>query len=125
MLKREALVAVFFIASSVVSTFAQTESHPVDQPHTQHLVVPLAANKDGRGFGDPDKAGVPYVIRLQSDPNAIVPPHWHPEDENIVVIKGTCALGRGENFDRSARGELRLGNYPLRRKKSPLFEWAK
>jgi len=125
MLKREALVAVFFIASSVVSTFAQTESHPVDQPHTQHLVVPLAANKDGRGFGDPDKAGVPYVIRLQSDPNAIVPPHWHPEDENIVVIKGTCAFGMGDKFDRSALRELSVGDYALMPKKMPHFGWAK
>jgi hypothetical protein len=110
MLKRQALVAVILIASSGVSNFAQTDSHPVEN-QTQHIVVPLAANKDGRVFGDPDKPGAPYVIRIQNDPNFIVPPHWHPEDENIVVIKGTCSFGMGNKFDRSALREVNVGDY--------------
>src|SRR6266478_693965 len=34
--------------------------------------------------GDPDKPG-PYVERIKVPPNASVPPHSHPDTENITV----------------------------------------
>jgi len=125
MLKDQALVALLLIATVVVPTFAQTQSNPADTAQAQHIVVPLAAKKDGQISGDPDKPGAPYVIRIQNDPNFIVPPHWHPEDENIVVIKGTCSFGMGDKFDRSALREVSVGDYTFIPKKMPHFGWAK
>src|SRR5437763_12771735 len=47
--------------------------------------------------GDPTKA-VAYVIRVKMPDGYKVPPHWHPTDENVTVIKGTLMIGRGETF---------------------------
>ena len=123
MLKDQALVTL--IVTLVVPSFAQTQNYPTDTAPAQHVVVPLAAKKDGQISGDPDKPGAPFVVRLQSDPNAIVSPHWHPEDEHIVVIKGTCSFGMGDKFDRSALRELNVGDYTLMPKKMPHFGWSK
>lgn len=57
------------------------------QPH--HLVVPLTSKGlSGIVSGDPTKPGAQYVIRMYNDAGFIVLPHWHPEDENITVVKG-------------------------------------
>jgi hypothetical protein len=57
----------------------------------QHLIVPLV--EDGqvvtRLSGDPNAPGAPYVIRIENVDGQIVLPHWHPEDEHIVVVQGT------------------------------------
>src|SRR5262249_14626957 len=43
--------------------------------------------------GDPGKAG-PFVIRAQLPDGYKVPPHWHPTDENVTVLKGTFMMGK-------------------------------
>jgi hypothetical protein len=80
---------------------------------------------DGRVSGDPDKAGAQYVIRIPNDANQIVLPHWHPEDENIVVVKGTWYLGTGDKFDRSALREMNVGDYALVPQRMHHFAWSK
>jgi Cupin len=124
MLKYQALVALLLTATPVVLIFAQSQSSEANTAQAPQIIVPLAAKKDGQISGDPDKAGAPFVIRIQNDPNAIVAPHWHPEDENIVVIKGSCFFGMGDKFDRSALREFGVGDYTLMPKKMPHFGWA-
>jgi quercetin dioxygenase-like cupin family protein len=46
-------------------------------------------------MGDPAKAG-PYVQRVKLPPNAMIPPHTHPDDENITVLSGAFGIGEGE-----------------------------
>jgi len=118
-------LVVVAAVSPVSPTFAQTASKPEQATQPQHTIVPLASKKDGQISGDPDKPGAAYVIRIQNDPNFIVPPHWHPEDEHIVVVKGTCSFGMGDKFDRNALRELNVGDYILMPKKMPHFGWAK
>src|SRR3954467_183123 len=48
--------------------------------------------------GDPRQAGAPYTVRLQLPDGYKVPPHWHPVDENVTVLKGSLRMGRGEKF---------------------------
>ncbi len=43
--------------------------------------------------GDPEKPG-PYVERIKIPPNAAVPPHSHPDTENITVLAGTFGSRR-------------------------------
>ena len=43
--------------------------------------------------GDRTKPGEPFVIRIHAEAGYIVMPHTHPIDENIVVVKGSWALG--------------------------------
>src|SRR5438067_11000663 len=42
--------------------------------------------------GDPRKAG-PYVMRVKFPDGYKVPPHWHPVDENVTVIRGVLGMG--------------------------------
>ena len=125
MQQHQACLLVVLALSSLSLTFAQTPSQSGETASSQHMIVPLASKKDGQLSGDPDKPGAAYVIRIQSDPNAIVPPHWHPEDEHIVVVKGTCSFGMGDRFDHNALRELNIGDYALMPKKMPHFGWAK
>src|SRR5690348_13179155 len=50
--------------------------------------------------GDPAKKG-PYVMRVKLPANAGVPPHTHPDDENITVISGSFGIGEGKMADQS------------------------
>jgi hypothetical protein len=61
--------------------------------------------------GDPDKDGEPYVIRIRQVDGAKVPPHWHPGDESVTVLKGTFLVGMGETFDESKLQAMTAGNF--------------
>jgi hypothetical protein len=61
--------------------------------------------------GDPSKAGVPYVIRAKLPDGYKVPPHWHPSDENVTVLKGALLIGKGEKFDPSKMEEMPAGSF--------------
>lgn len=63
--------------------------------------------------GDPAKAGAPFVIRLHAEAGYIIMPHTHPEDENIVVVKGSWALGMGDRFNRDTLEPMEVGDYGL------------
>ena len=43
--------------------------------------------------GDPSAGGKPFVLRIRCPDGAKVPPHWHPTDENMTVLKGTFMIG--------------------------------
>jgi hypothetical protein len=62
--------------------------------------------------GDPGAAG-PYSIRLKLPAGYKVAPHWHPTDENIVVLSGIFALGMGDTFDQKTMKALPAGGYAL------------
>jgi hypothetical protein len=74
--------------------------------------------------GDPSKAG-PYVIRAQLPDGYKVPPHWHPSDENVTVIKGTLMVGKGEKFNADASEALPAGSFVRMPKEMRHFAWAK
>jgi len=61
--------------------------------------------------GDPGKAGSPYVIRAKLPDGYTVPPHWHPSDENVTVLKGMLIVGRGDKYDSKHETELPAGGY--------------
>ena len=74
--------------------------------------------------GDPSKAG-PYVLRAMLPDGYKVPPHWHPTDENITVIKGTFMAGKGDKFDADASEALPAGSFVRMPKEMRHFAWAK
>ena len=73
--------------------------------------------------GDPEKAG-PFVIRIRQPARAKVPPHWHPTDEHVTVVKGTMYFGMGEKFHTRGARELPAGSYLLLPAKMPHFAWT-
>jgi len=52
--------------------------------------------------GDPSAAGAIFTVRLRFPNGYILPPHTHPTDENVTVLRGTFLVGLGENFSKSA-----------------------
>ena len=75
-------------------------------------------------YGDPEKPGEPFVMRIRELPGGIIPPHRHPVDEHITVLQGTLYFAVGEKFDRSAMKELKAGSYAFIPKGSTMFGWT-
>ena len=76
-------------------------------------------------WGDSDKPGLPFVIRIHNDAGYVVLPHTHPEDENIAIVQGSWALGMGRRFSRSELEPMELGAFGFVPKKMAHFAYAK
>jgi quercetin dioxygenase-like cupin family protein len=74
--------------------------------------------------GNLDAEG-PFVARFHCSDGAKTPPHWHPTDENITVLKGAFLVGMGESFDESKLHALNFGNFMLMPKEMRHFGVAK
>ena|ERR1051326_5470196 len=73
--------------------------------------------------GDPTKKG-PYVERVKLPPNAAVPPHTHPDIENITVISGSFGIGQGKVADKSKGQMLPAGSFYRLPANTAHFAWA-
>jgi quercetin dioxygenase-like cupin family protein len=58
-------------------------------------------------FGDPTKASA-YAIRLKFPANYAIPAHWHPTDENVVVVSGAVTFGMGDKLIKDAASNKTL-----------------
>lgn len=72
---------------------------------------------DARGEG-------PYVERIKIPPNALVPPHSHPDAENITVLIGTFGIGNGSKVDKSKGQLLGVGSFYFLPANAVHFAWA-
>ena len=75
--------------------------------------------------GDPSQAGVAFTIRAKFPNGYKVPPHWHPTDEHVTVLKGVFMVGLGEKFSEAGAHELREGGYAKMPKEVRHYAWAK
>jgi quercetin dioxygenase-like cupin family protein len=75
--------------------------------------------------GDPTKSGMPYVMRARMPDGYQVPPHWHPCDENVTVLKGVLLIGTGGTLDLSKTEELPEGSFMRMPKNMRHFAIAK
>jgi hypothetical protein len=104
------------------------EAGVAQQPVERH-VVPLKQFSGDHRFetvsGDPTKPGALYVIRIHAEAGYVIMPHVHPEDENIVVVQGSWALGMGDRFNRQALEPMELGTYGFAPKKMAHFALSK
>jgi anti-sigma factor ChrR (cupin superfamily) len=93
-------------------------------PKPKHVMVAASDVKWGPGppslppgaqmavlDGDPAIAGKPFVIRAKFPDGYRVPPHWHPADENVVVLSGSFSAGVGDKFDEGSMMALAPGGY--------------
>ena len=107
------LLTVFAIA---IAAYAQ----PAHEAKEHHIIKPLM--RDGKPIvrgvskyevvsGNPEVEGAPFVIRMHNYDNQVLPPHWHPGDEHVVVVKGTWYIAAGDAWDRSAMREMNVGDY--------------
>jgi uncharacterized protein DUF4437 len=120
-------LSVFALAALGSVGTAQDEKkrdHAGDAAGMEHVVVNPEKLKWGPGppsvpagaqmavlVGEPSRAGSAYVFRVKLPDGYKVPPHWHPVDENVTVLKGALLMGRGEKFDPRALEEVPAGGY--------------
>jgi quercetin dioxygenase-like cupin family protein len=74
--------------------------------------------------GDPEVAGEPFVMRIRELPGTMVPPHSHPVDEHITVVRGTWYFALGTEWNRDALQEIKVGGYAFAPKGSWMYAWS-
>jgi quercetin dioxygenase-like cupin family protein len=116
---RVALSSLLFLMASILA-FAQSKETQ------QYRIIPMKVMSQDVEvlYGDPEKVGEPFVIRIRELPGGIIPPHRHPVDENITVVKGTLYFGVGDKFDRAAMKEMKAGSYAFIPKGSTMFGYT-
>lgn len=89
-------------------------------------VVPLQAMSGDVEilYGDPEKAGEPFAMRIRELPGTIIPLHSHPVDEHITILEGTWYFAVGETWDRAALRELRQGDYAFAAKGTTMYGYS-
>lgn len=75
--------------------------------------------------GNPQGEGTPFSLRLRLTDGTLVPPHWHPVDEHVVVIQGSALMGEGDQADRARAKELGPGSYAVMPKTMHHYFYAK
>lgn len=75
-------------------------------------------------YGDPSKAGL-YIVRVRFAPGTMSPPHFHPEERYIAVLKGTWWVGAGPKWDRSATTPVPAGSFVVHHPNKIHFDGAK
>jgi len=60
--------------------------------------------------GDPGKEGL-FVIRAKFPDGYKVPPHFHPTDEHVTVLKGGLMMGMGDKFDKAGMHPVMVGGF--------------
>ena len=61
--------------------------------------------------GDPSVAGQIFTVRLRFPNGYVLPPHRHPTDEHVTVLRGTFLFGRGEDFSPHALTAYKAGGF--------------
>ena len=62
--------------------------------------------------GDPASATL-VTVRLEMPAGYVIPPHFHPTDEHITVLKGTFSIGMGDVVDKAHAVVLSPGGYAV------------
>lgn len=62
--------------------------------------------------GDPAATGL-VTVRFDMPAGYAIPPHFHPTDEHVTVLKGTLSLGMGDAVDKAHALTLSPGGYAV------------
>ena len=76
-------------------------------------------------FGNPDKKGSEYVVRLKFPDGFKFPAHVHGGAEQVTVISGTLLVGLGKKFDASKLTALPPGAFAEMPSNVPHYAAAK
>jgi quercetin dioxygenase-like cupin family protein len=64
--------------------------------------------------GDPAATGL-VTVRFDMPAGYTIPPHFHPTDEHITVLKGSFTVGMGDAIDKAHALTLSSGGYGVAR----------
>lgn len=123
---KRALSVIFGVVLLAIGAAALAQDQPItvklgDMKWTD--IKGLPGWKQAILVGDPAKPG-PYVQRIKIPPNALVPPHSHPDTENITVLTGTFGIGDGPKVDKTKGQVLGVGSFYLLPANRVHFAWA-
>ena len=62
--------------------------------------------------GDPAATGL-VTVRFEMPAGYKIPPHFHPTDEHVTVLKGSFSLGMGDVIDKAHALTLTAGGYAV------------
>ena len=112
-------LAAIFLLTVVTSATASAQSKETRETR----IIPIKPMTEDVEilYGDPEKEGEPFVMRIRELPGTIIPPHKHPVDEHITVVEGTIYFAVSEKFDRAAMKEIKAGGYAFIPKGSTMF----
>jgi quercetin dioxygenase-like cupin family protein len=75
-------------------------------------------------YGDPKKEG-PYIFRAKMASGYELPPHRHPDERVVTVLKGTYWSGVGERYDPMKMKEFQAGSFYVTKANVPHYAWAR
>jgi hypothetical protein len=62
--------------------------------------------------GNPSAMGL-FTMRAKIPANYMIMPHFHPADEHITVLEGSCYMGIGDKFDKKAAMKMMTGGFAV------------
>jgi quercetin dioxygenase-like cupin family protein len=113
------LAVAVLLAASATTTQAQKAAKLSWGPAPPFLP---AGAKFALVSGDPGKSG-PFEIELSMPDGYVIPPHFHPTDETVVVKSGHFRFGVGDKIDRKAEKTMTAGQSGTL--KTPMHHWAR
>lgn len=119
------LTTLLLVGAAPVSAIAADDHIAVSADQLKWGPAPSAFPKGAQISvlaGDPTKDGL-YVIRLKLPAGYKVPPHTHPNDENVTVISGTFNIGMGSTLDEKNGKALKAGGFVHMPKGMQHFAW--
>jgi quercetin dioxygenase-like cupin family protein len=125
MLRIVLLTTLLLVGAASISAIAADDHIAVSADQLKWGPAPPAFPKGAEISvlaGDPTKEGL-YVIRLKLPAGYKVPPHTHPNDENVSVITGTFNIGMGSTFDEKNGKALKAGGFVHMPKGMQHFAW--
>ena len=125
-MKRVSLIAALSLIILLPFPATAADNHAVVSPDQLKWGAAPPAFQKGAQIavlsGDPSKEGL-YVVRVKVPAGYKVPPHTHPNDENITVISGTFNIGMGGKFDDKNGSALKAGGFALAPKGMQHYAW--
>jgi hypothetical protein len=133
---RKSLLGISFAPLLMASLcFAQTAIEQKDPGHAMFTPGQIPWQAGPAAFppgaqlavldGDPSQTGGLYTIGLKMPDDYRLPPHWHPMDANVTVVRGTFVMGLGETFDPAQGTDLTPGSFMRIPKEVRHYEWTK
>jgi mannose-6-phosphate isomerase-like protein (cupin superfamily) len=121
---RSAIFRLSFVSLMILIAASGGTAQSADD--RRHRIIPIRPMSEDVEilYGDPDKVGEPFVMRIRELPGGIIPPHRHPVDEHITVLQGTLYFAVGDKFERAALKELKAGSYAFIPKGSTMFGYT-
>ena len=73
--------------------------------------------------GDPRGPGL-FTVRFRLSEDFVMPPHTHPEDERVTILKGQMAVAFGPDGERTKAREFGPGDYYVNARGAVHTVWA-